>query len=166
MVSTLLIYSWTRTCLIVSNSLQPHGLQPVRLLCPWDSPGKNTEVSCHALPQGIFLAQGLNQSFLHLLHWQAGSLPLAPPGKPRLMHQCQLLSCVQLFVTPWAIACQAPLSMELSKQEYCSGQPFPSPGDPSNPICFLLNLYSLMVNNSGVTPGFKYLLYQQLSVLS
>ena len=31
---------------VVSNSLRPHGLQPTRLLCPWDSPGKNTEVGC------------------------------------------------------------------------------------------------------------------------
>ena len=32
----------------MSNSLQPHGLLPPRLLYPWDSPGKNTEVACHA----------------------------------------------------------------------------------------------------------------------
>ena len=44
-----------------------------------DSPGKNTGVGCHALFQGIFLTQGLNS---YLLYWQAGSLPLAPPGKP------------------------------------------------------------------------------------
>ena len=31
-----------------------HGLKPARLLCPWDSPGKNTGVGCHALLQGIF----------------------------------------------------------------------------------------------------------------
>ena len=43
----------------------------------WDSPGKNTEVGCHAFFQGIILTQGLNPSLLHLLHWQAGSLPLA-----------------------------------------------------------------------------------------
>ena len=48
-------------------------------LCPWDSPGKSTEVGCHALLQGIFPTQGLNPSLLSLLHWQAGSLPLAPP---------------------------------------------------------------------------------------
>ena len=36
---------------------------------------------CHALLQGIFPTQGLNPSFLCLLHWQAGSLPLAPPEK-------------------------------------------------------------------------------------
>ena len=35
---------------VVSNSVQPYGLQPARLVCPWDSLGKNTEVGCHALP--------------------------------------------------------------------------------------------------------------------
>ena len=59
------------------NTVQPHGLEPARLLCPWDSPGKNTGVGCHALLQGIFLTQGWNP---HLIHWQVGSLPLAPPG--------------------------------------------------------------------------------------
>ena len=44
-----------------------------------------------------------------------------------------VLTCVRLFVTPWAIACQAPLFTEFSKQEYCSGLPFPSPGDLPNP---------------------------------
>ena len=38
----------------MSNSLQPHGLWPARLLCPWDSPGKNAGVGCHALLLGIF----------------------------------------------------------------------------------------------------------------
>ena len=56
--------------------------KPARLLCPWDSPGKNTGVGCHALLQGIFLTQRSNLSLLCLLHWQVGSLPLAPPGKP------------------------------------------------------------------------------------
>ena len=45
--------------------LQPHGLQPVRLLCPWDSPGKNTGVGCHFLFQGIFPTQELNLGLLH-----------------------------------------------------------------------------------------------------
>ena len=46
-----------------------------------DSPGKNTEAGCHALLQGIFPTQGSNLQLLHLLHWQEGSLPLAPPGE-------------------------------------------------------------------------------------
>ena len=66
---------------VVSNSVQSYGLQPARLLCPWDSSGKNTGVGCHALLQGIFLTQGLNPCLLCLLHQHAGSLPLAPRGK-------------------------------------------------------------------------------------
>ena len=58
---------------VMSDSLRPYGLGPATLLCPWDSPGKNTGVECHALLQGIFLTQGLNPHLLHLLQWQAGS---------------------------------------------------------------------------------------------
>ena len=43
------------------------------------------------------------------------------------------LSRVRLFATPGTIACQAPLSMGFSRQEYWSGLPFPSPGDLPNP---------------------------------
>ena len=42
--------------------------------------------------------------------------------------EVKLLSHVQLFVTPWTVAHQAPPSMEFSRQEYWSGLPFPSPG--------------------------------------
>ena len=47
--------------------------------------------------------------------------------------RAQLLSHVCLFVIPWAVACQAPLSMGLSRQEYWSGLLFPPPGDLPNP---------------------------------
>ena len=50
---------------VVSDSLRPHGLYPPRLLCPWNSPGKNTGVGCHSLLQGIFQTQGLNLGLLH-----------------------------------------------------------------------------------------------------
>ena len=53
-----------------------------RLRCPWDSPGKNTGMDCHALFQGIFPTQGSNPCLLCLLLWQLGSLPLAPLEKP------------------------------------------------------------------------------------
>ena len=46
---------------------------------------------------------------------------------------CYSLSSVQLYVTPWTVAQQAPLSMEFSRQEYWSELPFPSPGDLPNP---------------------------------
>ena len=57
----------------VPDSWQPHGLWLTRLLCPWDSPGKNTGMGCHALLQGILPTQGLNPRLLFLLHWQADS---------------------------------------------------------------------------------------------
>ena len=44
-----------------------------------------------------------------------------------------VLSCVRLFATPWIVACQAPLFMEVSRQEYWSGLPFPTPGDLPDP---------------------------------
>ena len=50
----------------MSSCLQPYRLYPTRLLCPWDSPGKNTGVGCHFFLQGIFLPQGLNLSLFHL----------------------------------------------------------------------------------------------------
>ena len=61
----LLRLSIVVVCSIMSNSLKPHGLEPARLLCPWDSPGKNTGVGCHALLQGIFPTQESNQGLLH-----------------------------------------------------------------------------------------------------
>lgn len=54
---------------VVSDSLQPHGPQAARILCPWNLPGKNTGACCHFLLQGIFLTQGSNPSLLHVLHW-------------------------------------------------------------------------------------------------
>ena len=53
------------TCSVVSDSLQPHGLQPTRLLCPWNFPGKNTGMGCHFLLQGIFPTQGSNPGLPH-----------------------------------------------------------------------------------------------------
>ena len=44
---------------VVSDSLWPHGLKPARVLCPWDSPGKNTGVGCYALLQEIFPNPGI-----------------------------------------------------------------------------------------------------------
>ena len=44
-----------------------------------------------------------------------------------------MLSCVQFFVTPWAVARQAPLSTGFPQQEYWSGLPYPSPGDLPDP---------------------------------
>ena len=49
----------------MSNSLRPQGLQPTRLLHPWNFLGKSTEVGCHFLLQGIFPTRGSNPGLLH-----------------------------------------------------------------------------------------------------
>ena len=67
----------------LSRVLPPHGLLPARLLCPWEFPGKNTGVGCHALLQRIFPTQGLNP---RLLHWQADSL-LMTTGRLFFLHR-------------------------------------------------------------------------------
>ena len=70
------------------------------LLCPQDSPGKNTGEGCHGILQGIFPTQRLNQCLLHLLHWQASSLPLVPSGKPICVYTCLYL-CMHVKVYTW-----------------------------------------------------------------
>ena len=71
---------------VVSDSLRPRGLEPTRLLCPWDSPGKNTE-------------------------WRA----ISPSRGQNLPPSVQLLSHVRLFATPWIAACQDSLSITNSQ---------------------------------------------------
>ena len=81
-----------------------------RLLCPWDSPGKKTAVGCHALLQGIFSTQGSNLHALSLLHWQLGSLPLAPPGKPQNIEQVILNTlCLDFYICKLKIIIEVPL---------------------------------------------------------
>ena len=55
---------------------------------------------------------------------------------PKLIYnlvKVKSLSCVRLFVTPWTVAYQAPLSIGFSRQQYWSGLQFPSPGDLPDP---------------------------------
>ena len=80
------------------------------------------------------------------------SLPAEPHGKFHkvcvcmciyvcVLCVCQLLSCVQLFATPQTVACQIPLSMGFSGQEYWSGLPFPSPKEGMRKIHTILITY-------------------------
>ena len=66
------------------------GLEPARLFCPWNYPGRNTGVGCHSLLQGIFPTQGLNPGLLHCRRffffifsflWERGRTP--PDSHPR-----------------------------------------------------------------------------------
>ena len=109
-----------------------------QLLCPWDSPGKNTG-GLSPLLQEIFPTQGSNPSLFHCL----GS-PRVPCPVPvtfacliynffSFWHLKVKVLVVQLCLTVFdpmdCITCQAPLSVEFSRQEYWSGLPFPSSGD-------------------------------------
>ena len=60
----------------------------------YSPPGKNTGVGCHALLQGIVPTEGSKLHLLRLLHWQAGSLPLAPLGKELCQHPINLQSFI------------------------------------------------------------------------
>ena len=110
---------------VMSDSLQP----PARLLCPWNSPGKNTGVGSHSLLLGIFQTQGSSDTGLLI----AGRFFIIWVTKEALVnHCCAVLSRVQLSAAPWILAHQAPLSVGFPRQEYWSGLWFSSPGDLPN----------------------------------
>ena len=84
-----------------------------------------------------------------------GFLTAEPPGKHlKYWHPCVLsrFSCVSLFVTPWAEACQAPLFLGFSRQEYWSGLPFPPPGDLPNPGIEPMSPYISCIGKEGSLP--------------
>ena len=75
--------------------------------------------------------------------------------KPKLtkISIIDMLSCVWLFVTLWNVACQAPLSMEFSKQEYWSEVSCPTPGNLPNPGIKLTSLVSTALAGGFFTTG-------------
>ena len=91
-------------CSVMSDSVGSQRQQPTRIPVP-----------------GILQAR--------TLEWVAISFSNAWKWKVKV----KSLSRIQLFATPWTAAYQAPPSMGFSRQEYCSGLPFPSPGDLPNP---------------------------------
>ena len=59
---------WSRS--VMSDSSRPHGLQPTRLLCPWDFPGKSTGVGCHCLLQlNVTSHHEMQVKTSHLIEW-------------------------------------------------------------------------------------------------
>ena len=144
-------------CLITQLCLfcDPMDCSMGRLLCPWDSSGKNTWMGCHFLLQGIVPTQGYN---LYLLHWQVDSLQLSHLGSSlwglpwiyllwlickfkvnnlphAALHKCQALaalpykSCVDL--TGHKISCRAQGRWDTPCPGFCiSALSFPAPGLP------------------------------------
>ena len=75
-----------------SDSLRHHGLQPARLLCPWDFPGKNMEVGCHFLLQGSSRPRGqtdvssINRQILyHWATWEASRRCSSTPNESKVI---------------------------------------------------------------------------------
>ena len=95
--------------------LDPQGLLPAKLCCPWDFPGKNTRVACHFPTPGDIPEPGLKPVscvssigrwiFYHCTTWEPQSLKVVVKS----------LSHVQLFATPWTAAHQASLSFPTSR---------------------------------------------------
>ena len=85
-------------------TLRPHRRQPTRLPHPWDSPGKNTGVSCHFLLQCR-----------------------------KVKSESEVAQSVRLLTTLWTVASQPLLSMGFSRQEYWSGLPCHPPGNLPHP---------------------------------
>ena len=128
--------------------MQPHGLYPTRLLCPWDFPGDSTGVDCHLLLQGIFPNQGLNpglphcrQTLYHLSH--QGSPPhlfnsyfqgmtFLLDGLEIYMQAKSIQSCATLC-DPMDCSPPGPLFVGFSRHEYWRGLPLPPPADLPNP---------------------------------
>ena len=106
-----------------SHSALSYCCDPIRLLCAWDFPGKNSGVGCHFLLQGIFLTQGSNPCLLHcrqspvsqmdfLQYWDTREAPCMCVSS---VSSVQSLSRVRLFATPWTAARQASLSITNSR---------------------------------------------------
>ena len=81
------------------------------------------EVKSYAMPHVLLMGKYL----------KSGKELYAGGKKVKAKVKAKLLSCVQLFGTPWTVAHEVLASMEFSRQEYWSGLPFPSPGDLPNP---------------------------------
>ena len=143
---------WKGSCSVVSDPQRPNGLQPSRLLRPWDFPGRSTGVGCHCLlrrSSSIYSSFNLNsvqpktndsivinpKMSLTIVIYKVNSL-ISHSFWISFVLRCVLcavlLGCVRLFVTPWTVACQSPLSMGFSRQEYWNGLPCPPPEDLPN----------------------------------
>ena len=99
----------------MSDSVRPHGWQPTRLPCPWDSPGKNTGVGCH------FLLQCMKEKIEN----EVAQCPTPSDPMDCSLPDSSVHGIFQARVLEWgAIA---------FSEQYCSGLLFPSPGDLPDP---------------------------------
>ena len=116
---------------VVSNTFRPHGLEPTRLLCSWDFPGKNVGVGCHALLQGVFPAQGSNLCLLSPLHCRQilyhhlGS-PLLRLQKAINLQNQELMESLRDPLVPMPSSCPNPVQPQ-PIHPHCQGTLSPAP---------------------------------------
>ena len=84
-------------CLVLSDTLRSPRLQPSRLPCPWNFPGKNTGVGCHFLLLGIFPIQGSNPHLPSLLNWPGRFFTTESLGKP-FIHKTVILVNIRILI--------------------------------------------------------------------
>ena len=89
----------------MSDSLWPHGLSPTSLLCPWDSPGKDTGVGCHKSSTSDNISEATPVPY---------NIPPCFILSTAFIVVLQSLSCVWLFVTPFTAVCQTSVSFAIS----------------------------------------------------
>ena len=159
-------WKWSHS--VVSDSSWPHGLQPTRLLRPWDFPGKSPGVGCHCL-----LREAQQQSSNSWLRGSDKSPSWAghAPGRDvnitvgveekEPSHILAMPGHAHLCLTPWdhtdwTVAHQAPLSMGFSRWEYWRGLPFPPPEalpdpgiEPATPVSPALQANALLLSHWG-----------------
>ena len=108
---------------VVSDSLQPHGLKPTRLLCPWDFPGKNTRVGCHFLLQGIFPTQGWNPGLLHcrqmLYHLSHQGSSVIPKDNYLKKDICTPVFIAALFTKATTLKSNLNVHQQMNEQRGC-----------------------------------------------
>ena len=137
-------WKWSHS--VVSDSERPHGLQFIRLLHPWDFPGKSTGVGRHCLLHSFVDGHLICMAEVETRtenKWMGIPTGKGWSGKNWEIgiDTCVLLMCVCVLSRSvvadslWPHGCSppAPLSMGLSRQDYRGGLPVPSPGDPPDP---------------------------------
>ena len=125
---------WKWSCSVVSNSSRPHGLQPTRLLCPWDFPGKSTGVGCHCLLH-LWLLWNTDcipcvVQYILVAYFMSNNLYLL------ILCACMCAKSLQSCLTLWnSMDCSPPGSSvhRILQAKYWSGLPPPPPGDLLNP---------------------------------
>ena len=88
----------------------PQWLQPIRLLCPWDSPGKNTKVGCHFLLQGLFLTRDWTHIFCSLFTTEHQGSPYVPGRWPKHFTSPEVITQAWVYMSKqypgWTLSTQ------------------------------------------------------------